>query len=142
METSQQGGTAMRVLIVEDDFASRRILQTFLGAYGECHVAVNGIEAIEAFKQAWEESQPYDLICMDIMMPEMNGQEALRQIRDLEKQMRVKSENETKVIMTTALDRSKEVVKAFYEGGVSAYFVKPFKLEDLEKELKVLRLIS
>jgi two-component system chemotaxis response regulator CheY len=132
----------MRVLIVEDDFASRRILQTFLGAHGECHVAVNGLEAIEAFKQAWEESQPYDLICMDIMMPEMNGQEALRQIRDLEKQMGVKSENEAKVIMTTALDRSKEVVKAFYEGGVSAYFVKPFKLEDLEKELKVLRLIS
>lgn len=132
----------MRVLIVEDDFASRRILQTFLNAYGECHVAVNGVEAVEAFQQAWQESNPYDLICMDIMMPEMNGQDALRKIRDMEKQMGISSDDEVKVIMTTALDKSKEVVKAFYEGGVSAYFVKPFQLEDLEKELKVLRLIE
>jgi two-component system chemotaxis response regulator CheY len=132
----------MRVLIVEDDFASRRILQTFLNSYGECHVAVNGVEAIEAFQQAWQESDPYDLICMDIMMPEMNGQDALRKIRDIEKQMGITSDDEVRVIMTTALDKSKEVVKAFYEGGVSAYFVKPFQLEDLEKELRVLRLIE
>jgi two-component system chemotaxis response regulator CheY len=132
----------MRVLIVEDDFASRNILQSFLSAHGECHVAVNGLEAIEAFRQAWDESQPYDLICMDIMMPEMNGQEALRQIRNIEKQMGISNEEEVTVIMTTALDNSKEVVKAFYEGGVSAYFVKPFKLADLEKELRILQLID
>ena len=132
----------MRVLIVEDDFASRRILQTFLESYGECHIAVNGIEAVDAFQKAWQESQPYDLICMDIMMPEMNGQDALRQIREIEKQMDIGNEDAVKVIMTTAIDKSRDVVTAFYEGGVSAYFVKPFNIEDLEKELKVLRLIE
>ena len=132
----------MRVLIVEDDFASRRILQTFLSRHGECHVAVNGFEAIEAFQQAWQASEPYDLICMDIMMPEMNGQEALRRIRDLEKEMGIGHDAAVKVIMTTALDKTKEVVKAFSEGGVLAYFVKPFQLDDLQKELQVLRLIE
>lgn len=132
----------MKILIVEDEFTCRKLLQLYLSKYGQCFIASNGLEAIEAVEQSIIENDPYDLICMDIMMPEMNGQDALRQIRDFEKQMEISSEDEVMVIMTTALDKSKEVVKAFYEGGVSAYFVKPFKLSDLEKELRVLRLID
>ena len=70
----------LRMLLVEDDFASRLLLQIFLSRHGECHVAVNGREAVEAFRYASERGQPYDLICMDIMMPEMDGREAVRQI--------------------------------------------------------------
>jgi len=40
----------MRTLIVEDDFTSRLLLQSFLAQYGECHIAVNGMEAIAAFR--------------------------------------------------------------------------------------------
>jgi len=50
----------MRTLIVEDDFTSRLLLQTFLAKYGECHVAVNGKEAVAAFKAAEESGQYYD----------------------------------------------------------------------------------
>ena len=74
----------MKTLIVEDDFTSRLFLQTFLSRYGECHIAVNGREAVEAFRMAADNGSPYDLICMDIMMPEMDGQEAVKQIRALE----------------------------------------------------------
>jgi two-component system chemotaxis response regulator CheY len=63
----------MRTLIVEDDFTSRLLLQSFLSVYGECHIAVNGREAVAAFRAAQERPQAYDLICMDIMMPEMDG---------------------------------------------------------------------
>ena len=74
----------MRTLIVEDDFTSRLLLQTFLSRYGECHIAVNGKEAVAAFRAARESGQWYDLICMDIMMPEMDGQTAVKEIRALE----------------------------------------------------------
>ncbi len=132
----------MRTLIVEDDFISPKILQKYLSTYGECHIAVNGQEAIEAFKRAWEESNPYDLICMDIMMPELDGQDALRQIRQSEKDRGIKSVNETKVIMTSALDDPKDVVEAFYKGGASSYIVKPIDRDQFFKELKNLGLID
>ena len=74
----------MRTLVVEDDFTSRLLLQSFLAKYGDCHIAVNGKEAITAFRTANQEGNKYDLICMDIMMPEMDGQAAITQIRDLE----------------------------------------------------------
>ena len=93
----------MKALIVEDDFTSRLFLQTFLSRYGECHVAVNGKEAVEAFRLATNNGSPYDLICMDIMMPEMDGQEAVRQMRALEDAGGVLSHRGVKIIMTTAV---------------------------------------
>ena len=52
----------MKTLIVEDDFTSRLLLQTFLSRYGECHLAVNGKEAVEAFRMALDNGSPYNLI--------------------------------------------------------------------------------
>src|SRR5579864_7097961 len=99
----------MRTLIVEDDFTSRLLLQTFLARYGECHIAVNGREAVEMFRSALEKGQTYDLICMDIMMPEMDGREAVRQMRALEEGQGILSSSGAKIIMTTAVDRIDEV---------------------------------
>jgi two-component system chemotaxis response regulator CheY len=132
----------MYSLIVEDDFISRKILQKILSRYGECDVATNGLEAIRAFKLAWDQSRPYDLICMDIMMPILDGQMALREIRQLETDFGVESDRAVKVIMTTALNDKKEIVEAFYKGGASSYFVKPFEVDELLKELKMLGLVA
>ncbi len=132
----------MRVLIVEDDFVSRKILQGFLSAYGECDIAADGREAVEAFKMALNDGVPYDLICMDIMMPRMNGQEALLQIRQLEGEAGIKEMDAVKVIMTTAVDDKKHVTEAFYKGGAASYFVKPINREKLIGELRILGLID
>lgn len=124
----------MRILIVEDDFTSRRLLQKILAPYGECDIAVDGKEALEAFTLAVREGRRYRLICLDIMMPEMDGQQVLKKIRQMEKELGIAPREEATIIMTTALDAPRDVVEAYYRGGCTDYLVKPIgkvKLLDL-----------
>ncbi len=131
----------MKILIVEDDFVARRTLKEILTPYGECDVVVDGEEAIQAFQMAWDEKRPYDLICMDIMMPHVDGQESLRQIREIEWDMGVKGADEVRVIMISALDDPKTVVDAFYRGGATSYIVKPIQKKKLLEEIRSFGLI-
>ncbi|MCP4691205.1 MAG: response regulator [Desulfobacterales bacterium] len=131
----------MRILIAEDDFVSRRFIETLLSPYGECHTAVNGAEAVQCFKMAHEERALYDLVCLDIMMPRLSGREVLKQIRRIEKERGLKSNAEVKVIMVTALDDPKTVVDAYYRGGATSYVVKPIEKVKLLDEIRGLGLI-
>jgi two-component system chemotaxis response regulator CheY len=129
----------MKILIVEDDFTNRKIMQKILSAYGDCDMAFDGNEAIEAFELALAEGKPYDLICMDIMMPNMDGQEALSEIRRLETDAEISAKDEVKVIMTTALDDPKNVVSSL-KSGAAAYIVKPISKQKLFDEISKLGL--
>ena len=130
----------MRILIAEDDFASRKVLLKFLSEYGECDVTVDGMEAIDAFIMALEEGQPYDLVCLDVMMPIMDGYQALKNIRKIEKDKHVPEQNAVKIIMTTALNDEKNVKKAF-ELGCTIYCAKPIDMDRLRETLQKLGLI-
>ena len=125
----------MKTLIVEDDFVSRRILKEILSPYGDCDIAIDGSEAVQAYRLAWEDNKPYDLICMDIMMPKVDGQEALVKIRELEKTQGLRSRDEVKVLMISALDSPKSVFTSYYRGGATAYMVKPVVREKLLAEI-------
>ncbi len=131
----------MKILIVEDDLASRKFLFKFLSAYGECDITVDGMEAVEAFMMAWDEAQPYDLICMDIMMPKVDGLKALKTIRDVEKQRGVTDQQKVKIIMTTALNDTDNVFEAF-DSGCEAYAAKPIDTAKLTDVMKKLGLIA
>ena len=126
----------MRILIAEDDFASRKAILKFLSAYGECDVTVDGMEAIDAFMMALEEEDPYDLICLDVMMPVMDGYQALKNIRDIEREHNVDPADQARVIMTTALNE--ENVKKAFELGCTVYCAKPIDLEKLKDMLEKL----
>ena len=127
----------MRILIAEDDFASRKAILKFLSAYGECDVTVDGMEAIDAFMMALEEEDPYDLICLDVMMPVMDGYQALKNIRDIEREHNVDPADQARVIMTSAHNEEKNVKKAF-ELGCTVYCAKPIDLEKLKDMLEKL----
>jgi two-component system, chemotaxis family, chemotaxis protein CheY len=131
----------MKTLIVEDDFTSRLLMQRLLAIYGECHVAVNGKEAVTAFSLAREQKAPYDLICLDIMLPEVDGHEVLRQIRALEESGGTYSTAGVKIVMTTALGDMQNVMHA-YQQLCDGYVRKPIKRDELTEQLRDLGLIS
>ena len=130
----------MRILIAEDDFASRKFMLRFLSQYGECDVTVDGMEAVDAFLMALETGESYDLVCLDIMMPELDGYQALKAMRDIEKEKNVPLNKSAKIIMTTALNEGRNVTKAFKLGCV-AYAGKPIDQEKFENVLRKLELI-
>lgn len=130
----------MRILLAEDDFVTRRFMTGFLSKYGECDVTVDGMEAVDAFMLALEENKPYDLVCLDIMMPVMDGYQALVGIRNLEKERNIPKEKEAKVIMTTALNEQENVDAAF-QMGCTVYSGKPIDQKKFEQVLKKFGLI-
>ena len=130
-----------KVLIVEDDFMCRQLLMEILKHHFDTiHMAVNGREAVDAFVHSLDEQQPYDLICLDIMMPEMDGQTALQEIRKIEQEKGIGGINLVKVLMTTALDGAKDIMGAFVKGSCDGYLTKPINRESLGEHLKKFKL--
>lgn len=130
----------MRILIAEDDLASRKAIYTFLSKFGDCDMTVDGMEAVDAFHMALDDEMPYDLVCLDIMMPEMDGYQALKSIRELELKHGVDEEDGAKIIMTTALNESSNVNKA-YDLGCVAYAAKPIDQAKFQNVMQMLDLI-
>ena len=114
----------MKTLIVEDDFTSRLLMQAILSPHGECHIAVNGREAIQAFRLARSQGRPYDLVCLDIMMPELDGHAVLKALRAAEEAEGILIGDGAKVVMTTALTDTGNVFNAFRE-MCDGYVAKP-----------------
>jgi two-component system chemotaxis response regulator CheY len=137
-------GSPLKILIAEDDFTSRTILTQFLSEFGDCHIAKDGLEAIAAFTHAYEPNppQPYDLICMDMMMPNMDGAVAAKTIREIERSKGVAGpESETAIVFTSAVSDPATIIKACYECGSNYYFVKPLDFKQMKRQMKKLNLI-
>lgn len=131
----------MKILIVDDDLISTRILLSFLKPLGQVDVALKGSEALTKFRESLDAHLPYDLGCFDIMMPEMSGQQLLEEVRRLEKTLGKKESEKLKIIITTVLDDSRERATAF-KNGCQAYLVKPIIKEQLLQEIKKCGLAS
>ena len=130
----------MKILLAEDDYATRKFMASFLSKYGECDVAVDGMEAVDAYLMALEDGEPYDLICLDIMMPAMDGYQVLMSIRNMEKERQISADEGVKVIMTTAINEEQNVKMAF-DLGCSVYSGKPINQDKFEQALTKLGLI-
>jgi two-component system chemotaxis response regulator CheY len=132
----------MKILIVEDSRSARNVMEEMLSEYGECDTAENGRLGVEAFETAIDDGHPYDLVFLDIIMPEMDGQEALKKIREIEENRDVMELDEATIIMTTSLSDSKSITDAMYKGEATSYIVKPATEEKISEKLRTLGLIS
>jgi|APIni6443716594_1056825.scaffolds.fasta_scaffold1203728_1 two-component system, chemotaxis family, chemotaxis protein CheY len=128
----------MKILVVEDDFASRQFLIRWLMEIGEVDVAISGTEALEAFSSALGARSPYDLVTLDIMMPDVAGTTVLVQMRGLESSY--SGLPKSKMVMMTALS-DPHTVKAAIQGQCDAYLVKPIQRAALFGKLKELGLV-
>lgn len=137
----QEGLSVMKSLVVEDDFVCRKALAAILQNFGSCDIASDGVEAVEAVQLAISEQTPYDLICLDIQMPNLDGQATLSRIRSLEVDAGVALGRGAKVVMTTAMNDKDNIFSAF-RGNADAYLTKPILKERLRGELMHLGLLA
>ncbi len=113
-----------KVLIVDDAAFMRKLLKNILfsGGFDIVGEAENGKQAVELYKKL----RP-DIVTMDIVMPEMNGIEALKEIR--------KIDPNAKIVMCTAVGQE-QMVKAAIKFGAKGYIVKPFQAPKVIEELR------
>ena len=124
----------MKILIAEDDFIARKVIAKFLEKYGQIDTTDNGQDTVRAFNKALSDGTPYDLVCLDIMMPKMNGHEALVALRKVEEENGISHANRCIIVMTTALDDSQNILKSF-DNQCSGYITKPYSFDKLQTEL-------
>lgn len=129
----------MKILIVEDDALSRKLLLQYLQDQGETVIAEDGEKAVTEFRSARDGHQPFDLVCLDIMLPVLDGQAVLKRIRTLEEEVGIGGLAGCKVIMVTALRDAESVIQAF-RSQCEAYLPKPISKERLYREIESLGL--
>ena len=122
----------MKMLVADDEFNNRVLMSRLLEQYGTVDMVIDGQEAVDAFLLAHAEQTPYDVIFMDIMMPNMDGHQSVQTIRKREAELGIVSRQEVKVIMVTALDAAKEAMKAYYHDGCTDYVTKPITKQKLD----------
>lgn len=122
----------MRSMIVDDDEMGRLMLATLMEEFGPCDQAANGQEALELFDRALAEGNPYSLICLDIVMPVMDGKTTLINIRERDKVQG----GRTKVFMISACSSPQDIEDAFFEGDCDDYVVKPFRRDALTQMIE------
>jgi two-component system chemotaxis response regulator CheY len=125
-----------RILVVDDDQATRLCLAKVLEPAGEVVCAQDGVEALNVFGAALTEGRPFALVCMDICMPKLDGQEALQALRALETRHNTPPGQEAKVVMVTSLDDAGNVSEAYFRGQADGYVQKPLRLAAFKDELR------
>jgi two-component system chemotaxis response regulator CheY len=124
----------MRILIAEDNSISGRLMLGLLRPYGDCDLVADGLLALAHAEAALAKQRPYDLLCLDIMMPGLDGQRVLDRVRAREGELGILGGRAAKVVMTSALDDAHNILGAF-RNQADAYLVKPIDERALAKHL-------
>lgn len=110
----------------------------FLSKYGKCDLTIDGIEALDAFCMAHEMEEPYDLVCLDVMMPKVDGIRVLQAIREIERKNKISEEHICSVIIATALGNVTYVSNEL-KTNREIYVEKPISTEKLAMAIEKLR---
>lgn len=129
----------MKVLVAEDDLASGKFMQKLLSKYGEVVLARDGIATVDEFVKAINDGEKFDLVCLDIMMPKIDGYKALASIRDAERKLGLARDSRCKVVMISALDEAFD--SSYASDDYEEYLCKPIDIIKFDTLVKQLGLI-
>ncbi len=121
----------MRCLVVDDDELGRELIVQYLEGVVDCETAENGVRAVEMFRDAFEGGAPYGLIILDIVMPEMDGHAAAKEIRLIEKEWGVSISDGVPILVLSSLNTPHDVIQAYVSAKSAAHLVKPVHPEKL-----------
>jgi CheY-like chemotaxis protein len=125
----------MKVLVVDDDALSSKMLERIIGSLAEVTSVDSGVSAVMTFSQALDKSTPFDVITLDITMPGLDGMGALQEIRKIEKTKNIPKEKQAKIIMVTA-HSEKHMVLSCIKMGCDDYIAKPFNKDVVINKFK------
>lgn len=130
----------MKILVVDDELTSRELLAACLKRYGPVDTAADGIAALQAYNLALDRT-PYSLICLDIMLPRMDGQQVLKAIRRIEQERGIMGPEQVRIIMISALGDFANVSQAF-TSACTSYITKPILPDKITAELEKLGIVA
>lgn len=130
----------LRCLVVDDDPVGRELLILNLQGIASCDCAVNGRDALEKYSASLD-TAPYDLIFLDIVMPELDGNEAAKTIRRMELERGITPDKGVNIIVLSSLNTPQDIVKSYISAQSAAHLVKPLNAVKLKKTLRQLGLI-
>ena len=125
----------LKILIAEDDESNRKFLTKLLSKFGEVTAVGDGFQAVKSYMLALDEREPFQLVCLDVMMPKIDGYKALDAIRDLEGKYALIEGERAKIVMISALDEGgfdEELAGNQYD----CYMSKPIDILEFEMNLK------
>ena len=125
----------MKFLIVDDEFVSRKKTDKILSKFGECDMAINGLEALNAVLKAYKANAPYSLIFLDINMPDISGVKVAESIRKWEDSKGISTKDRVKIVILSADDSSQTMTSSFME-GCESYITKPINKEKITKAFR------
>ncbi len=125
----------MKALVIDDVKQNCRVMQALLARYGTCDTAATGREGVASFHNAWKKVSPYELIILDIMLPDMDGLKVLEVVRKMEGAMNVAAEQRAHVLIVSSMDPSDHIMKA-RELGFDAWITKPIFHKELVEALR------
>ena len=131
----------LRILIADDEKFASTLLQGILSEFGECELASDGHEALFSFENNIKKKIRYDLICLDIQMPIVDGHSALKKIRNLELKYKIPQRERTKILMITSKNATDSGMYSI-ENQCDGYITKPANYSVLVQKLKEFNLIG
>ena len=124
----------MRVLVADDDAIARMIVSSALQGEAEVVVAKDGAQALSMFSEGAAQSSPFDLVILDISMPEVDGLDALAAIRVKEAELGVFGSRGVRAIILTANSETHNLYDA-NALDCDSYLLKPIDVAKLRREV-------
>jgi two-component system chemotaxis response regulator CheY len=131
----------MQILIAQDNLIDRKYLMALLAPFGDCDIAVDGREAVDAFRAMMETGQSYNLVCLDVAIPRIGGMEVLAEIRKIELEQDIIDIDRVKVLITGTAEDRKSIRRSF-NATCESYLTKPIKKHKFYSKLEKLNLLS